>query len=51
MADPELYSDENGWAKAGKDYDTCKRRLERWYEKWEIAQGKIEEVDSALELK
>lgn len=51
MADPELYSDENGWSKAGKEYDTCKRRLERWYEKWEIAQGKIEEVDSTLELK
>jgi len=48
MANPDLYSDENGWAEAGKQYDACRRRLERWYEKWETAQGKIEEVDTAL---
>jgi ATP-binding cassette subfamily F protein 3 len=51
MADPDLYSDENGWAEAGKEYDSCKRHLERWYDKWETAQGKIEEVDAVLEIK
>ena len=30
---------------ASKDYETCKRRLERWYDKWETAQGKIVVVD------
>ena len=48
MADPALYADENGWAKAGKDYADCKRRLERWYEKWEIAQQKIDHIDADL---
>ena len=48
MADPDLYSDEDGWAEAGKEYDACKRHLERWYEKWEDAQGKIEEADAEL---
>jgi len=51
MADPDLYSDENGWAEAGKEYDKCRRHLERWYDKWETAQGKIEEMDAALGLK
>lgn len=49
MASPELYSDENGWAKASKDYENCKRRLERWYEKWETAQEKIDQIDAELE--
>jgi ATP-binding cassette, subfamily F, member 3 len=46
MADPALYADENGWAKAGKDYADCQRRLERWYEKWETAQQKIDQIDA-----
>jgi ATP-binding cassette, subfamily F, member 3 len=49
MADPALYADENGWAKAGKDYADCQRRLERWYEKWETAQQKIDQIDAELE--
>ncbi|MEE4136137.1 MAG: ABC-F family ATP-binding cassette domain-containing protein [Desulforhopalus sp.] len=48
MADPALYADENGWAKAGKDYADCQRRLERWYEKWETAQQKIDQIDAEL---
>ena len=48
MADPALYSDENGWAEANKEYDTCKRYLERWYDKWETAQEKVEEIDAEL---
>jgi len=51
MADPDLYSDEHGWAEAGKEYEKCKRHLERWYDKWEAAQGKVEEIDVALEIK
>ncbi len=48
MADPELYKDENSWATASKDYEDCKRRLERWYGKWETAQEKIDAVDAEL---
>ena len=50
MAAPDLYSDENNWAKASKDYEECKRRLERWYDKWETAQEKIDEIDAELNL-
>lgn len=50
MADPELYSDERGWQKTSKEYEECKRRLDRWYEKWETAQEKIDEIDSELNL-
>jgi len=49
MADPALYADENGWAKAGKEYADCQRRLERWYEKWETAQQQIDRIDAELE--
>jgi len=51
MADPALYSDEQGWAEAGREYDACRRKLERWYDKWEAAQEKIEEIDGELEKK
>jgi ATP-binding cassette subfamily F protein 3 len=50
MAGPELYSDENNWAKASKEYEDCKRHLERWYEKWENAQEKIDAIDAELNL-
>jgi ATP-binding cassette subfamily F protein 3 len=50
MADPELYSDERGWQKTSKEYEECKRRLDRWYEKWETAQEKIDQIDSELNL-
>jgi ATP-binding cassette subfamily F protein 3 len=49
MADPELYSDEKYWAKTSKEYDDCKRRLDRWYEKWETAQEKIDAIDAELQ--
>ena len=48
MADPGLYSDESGWAEAGREYEACKRRLDRWYERWETAQEKIDEIDREL---
>jgi ATP-binding cassette subfamily F protein 3 len=50
MADPELYSDERGWQKTSKEYEECKRRLDRWYEKWETAQVKIDQIDAELNL-
>ncbi len=50
MADPELYKDENSWAKTSKDYEDCKRHLERWYSKWETAQEKIDIIDGELSL-
>jgi len=42
MADPELYQDQKAWLKTSAEYDDCSRRLERWYEKWERAQEKLE---------
>jgi ATP-binding cassette subfamily F protein 3 len=48
MADPELYSNQEKWAKTSKDYDDCKRSLDRWYDKWEVAQEKIDAIDVDL---
>lgn len=48
MADPELYSNQEKWTNTSKEYDDCKRRLDRWYEKWETAQEKIDEIDADL---
>lgn len=48
MAAPDLYSDEKKWAEVSKSYEDCKRRLERWYAKWETAQEKIDEIDGDL---
>ncbi len=48
MADPELYKDEEAWALTSKEYEECKRRLERWYERWEEAQEKIDAIDLEL---
>ncbi len=42
MADPDLYQDQKVWLKVSAEYDDCCRRLERWYKKWEEAQGKLE---------
>ena len=50
MAKPELYKDENSWATASKEYEDCKRRLDRWYAKWETAQEKIDEIDAELKM-
>ncbi len=48
MADPQLYQDEAAWVKTSKEYDDCKRRLDRWYERWEEAQEKIDQIDAEL---
>jgi len=48
MADSELYKDKQAWAKTSKDYDDCKRRLERWYKRWETAQTRIDEISVEL---
>ncbi|MEN8199375.1 MAG: ABC-F family ATP-binding cassette domain-containing protein [Thermodesulfobacteriota bacterium] len=42
MADPELYQDQKAWTTTSAEYDECVRRLERWYEKWEAAQARLE---------
>jgi ATP-binding cassette, subfamily F, member 3 len=44
LADPDLYQDQEAWTTTSADYDECVRRLERWYGKWEIAQGKLEDL-------
>lgn len=49
MAAPDLYKDEGKWAETSKNYEDCKRRLERWFLKWEAAQEKIDEIDALLE--
>jgi len=49
MADSELYKDKQAWAKTSKEYDDCKRRLERWYKRWETAQTRIDEICVELE--
>jgi len=48
MADPELYSDNARWSEVSKAYEDCKRRLDRWYHKWETAQEKIDAIDAEL---
>ncbi len=50
MADPDLYSNESDWAKTSKGYEECKRRLDSWYQKWEIAQEKIDAIDAELNI-
>ena len=50
MADPELYADEKAWVEVSRQYEDCKRHLERWYGRWEAAQEKIEDIDRRLAL-
>ena len=50
MADPELYKDEKAWNETSREYEDCRRRLERWYAKWETAQEKIDAIDAELKL-
>ena len=50
MADPELYKDEKSWNETSREYEECKRRLERWYGRWETAQEKIDAIDAELKL-
>jgi len=48
LADPDLYKDEHAWSRTSREYEECKRHLERWYTRWETAQEKIDEVDAQL---
>jgi len=48
MADPDLYSDEKAWSETSKKYEECKRRLDRWYSRWEAAQEEIDKIDQQL---
>jgi ATP-binding cassette subfamily F protein 3 len=50
MADPELYKDEKAWSETSRAYEECKRRLERWYAKWETAQENIDAIDAELKV-
>jgi ATP-binding cassette subfamily F protein 3 len=45
MADPDLYANQQQWAKTSKEYGEVKQLLERQYAAWEEAQGKIEEAE------
>ena len=46
LADPDLYQDSAGWSEVNKEYDGCSRRLDRWMNRWEEAQIKMDEIDS-----
>ncbi|NNK14676.1 MAG: ABC-F family ATP-binding cassette domain-containing protein, partial [Desulfofustis sp.] len=46
LADPDLYQDTAGWSEVNKEYDDCNRRLDRWMNRWEEAQIKMDEIDS-----
>ena len=46
LADPDLYQDSAGWAEVNEQYSDCTRRLDRWMNRWEEAQIKIDAIDS-----
>ncbi len=46
LADPNLYQDSAGWSEVNKEYNDCSRRLDRWMNRWEEAQSKMDEIDS-----
>ncbi len=48
MADPELYADQKRWSATSKEYNEVERRLERVYQQWEEAQGKLEAFEKSL---
>ena len=47
LADPDLYQDSAGWSEVNKEYDDCNRRLDRWMNRWEEAQIRMDEIDNA----
>ena len=47
LADPDLYQDSAGWTEVNEQYNDCARRLDRWMNRWEEAQIKIDEIDGA----
>jgi len=48
MADPDLYRNEEAWAKTSKEYEQCKGYLEKWYGQWEEAQAEIEDLEASF---
>jgi len=46
LADPELYQRSEDWSAVNEKYRDCARRLERWMNRWEEAQAKIDDIDS-----
>jgi ATP-binding cassette subfamily F protein 3 len=48
MADPDLYADQQRWAETSKTFSDVQRKLERFYEQWEQAQEKIEEIEAKI---
>ena len=49
MADPDLYQDQAAWTATSRAYEDCRRRLDRWFVRWEEAQTRIDEIDGELE--
>jgi len=49
MAAPELYQDQDKFAKCSIEYKGVERKLERHYNKWEEAQAGIEAIESKYE--
>ena len=47
MADPDLYQDQESWAKVSREYAGLERRLERNYAQWEEAQEMIEAIEGS----
>ena len=46
MADPELYSDQESWSSASREYNQVERHLERAYQNWEEAQQAMEAIEA-----
>ncbi len=49
LADPALYQDQDRWSTTSREYEECRRRMDRWMGRWEEAQTKIDEIDAAIE--
>jgi ATP-binding cassette subfamily F protein 3 len=45
LADPQLYQNQAAWGKVSRNYNDCKRRLDRWLGRWEEAQARIDQID------
>jgi len=46
LADPELYKDQEAFARKNKSYQDADQRLQRLYRRWEEVQEKIEAIES-----
>lgn len=49
MADPALYANQEVWSEVSREYEECKRRLDRNYGRWEEAQEQIDTIDAELD--